>query len=259
MRAIRILQDKLEGSLGFMHAKQRAALWRVVEGLLNSQKLCLTALGRGLPGDCVVKHRIKAVDRFVGSAAIQASIPRVYEAIANLLLGSTERPVLLIDWTGAAPGFFTLSAKIAFSGRAVSILSRTYPESKKSNVKVERAFLDELKQILPAHCRPVLVTDAGFFFRWVDSVKAYAWDYIARALQEDAAEHRGPLDDIGRRLQACGAYPAQLPSNYRWASQPPYASRGPLGKTETCRADALGPKGKASNRQFRRHVSCCCP
>lgn len=181
MRAVEILQDKLEASLDFMHAKRCAALWRMVEGLCAGRELWLTELGRSLPGDCSMKHRIKAVDRFVGSAAVQGAVVQIYAALASFLLRSVERPVVLVDWTGAEPGFYVLSAKLAFEGRAISILSRAYPEKKKANPAVEKAFLEELKAIIPANCRPVLVTDAGFLFKWIDSVRACGWDYVARA------------------------------------------------------------------------------
>ncbi|HEX6276008.1 MAG TPA: IS4 family transposase [Polyangiaceae bacterium] len=180
MRAVDILREKLVESLDFMHAKRREALWRVVEGLLKGQELWLTELGRSLPGACSIKHRVKAVDRFIGGSVIQTEISKIYAALASVLLRFTERPVLLIDWTGAESGFYVLSAKIAFAGRALSILSRTYPERKKANPDVEREFLAELKTIIPSRCRPVLVTDAGFLFKWIDSVRAIGWDYVSR-------------------------------------------------------------------------------
>jgi hypothetical protein len=181
MRAMHILQEKIEPSLGFFHAKRREALWRVVGGLLKGQQLWLTELGRSLPGACSIKHRVKAVDRFVGSCAVQLAVPRIYAALAGFLLSSTDRPLLLVDWTGAEPGFYVLSAKVAFFGRALTILSRSYPKKKLANPDVERAFLEELKTIVPSHCRPVLVTDAGFLFKWIDSVRACGWDYVGRA------------------------------------------------------------------------------
>jgi hypothetical protein len=180
MRAVDILRDKVGESLDFMHSKRRDALWRVVEGLLEGQELWLTELGRNLPGACSIKHRVKAVDRFIGGSAIRAEIPKIYAALARFLLRCTERPVLLVDWTGAESGFYVLSAKIAFAGRALSILSRTYPERKKANPDVEREFLNELNTIIPPRCRPVLVTDAGFLFKWIDSVRAIGWDYVGR-------------------------------------------------------------------------------
>jgi hypothetical protein len=180
MRAVEILQKKFGRALGFLHAKRRDALWRVVEGLLKGQELWLTELGRSLPGACSIKHRVKAVDRFIGSPAMQLAIPKVYAALACMLLRFTDRPVVLVDWTGAESGFCVLSAKIAFAGRALSILSRTHREAKKANPDVEREFLQELKTIIPSRCRPVLVTDAGFLFKWVDSVRSLGWDYVGR-------------------------------------------------------------------------------
>lgn len=180
MRAVSILQEELGESLGFLHTKRGAALWRVVVGLLRGQELWLTELGRNLPGTALVKHRIKAADRFVGSAAMQSAVAKIHAALASVLLRSNPRPVLLVDWTGAESGFYVLSAKIAFAGRALSILSRSYPETKKSNPDVERAFLNELTTIIPPHCVPVLVTDAGFLFKWIDSVRALGWDYVGR-------------------------------------------------------------------------------
>jgi len=111
---------------------------------------------------------------------MQAAIPKIYRALAELLLQRTARPVVLVDWTGAESGFYVLSAKIAFAGRALSILSRTYPERKKANPDVEREFLEELQEIIPRRCRPVLVTDAGFLFKWFDSVRELGWDYVGR-------------------------------------------------------------------------------
>jgi hypothetical protein len=180
MRAIEILQEKLADSLGFLHSKRRDALWRVIDGLLRGQQLWLTELGRNLPGACSIKHRVKAVDRFLGSGAVQTAIPKVYAALATLLLRFTDRPVLLVDWTAGESGHYVLSAKIAFAGRALSILSRAYPRHKNANPDVEREFLNELKTILPERCCPVLVTDAGFLFKWVDSVRALGWDYVGR-------------------------------------------------------------------------------
>lgn len=128
----------------------------------------------------MVKHRIKAVDRFVGNFAMQMAITKVYAALACVLLRSTSRPVLLVDWSGIAPGLFVLSAKIAFAGRAVTILSRTFPEEMKASPAAEHAFLKELKAVVPDRCRPVLVTDAGFLFKWFDAVRALGWDYVGR-------------------------------------------------------------------------------
>jgi hypothetical protein len=180
MRALGILQKRLEKSLDFMHAKRTKALWRAVEGVLRGQRLWLTALGRSLPGTCVDKHRIKAVDRFIGSGAIQAAVPELYAALAAFLFRRIERPVILVDWTGADPGFGVLSATLCFRGRALPVFSRTFPKSRKSSPAAEHEFLEALARVVPAGSKPILVTDAGFLFKWFGAVRARGWDFIGR-------------------------------------------------------------------------------
>jgi Transposase DDE domain len=207
MRALRILQERLRGSLTFMHAKRGVALWRAVAGLLQGQRLWLTALGRSLPGETSDKHRIKAVDRLVGSSGMQRAVPQLYAALAAFLLRCVGRPVLLIDWTGADPGFAVLSAKVCFRGRALSICSQTFPDSRKCSPTAEREFLQRLAQVIPVQCRPILVTDAGFLFPWFDAVRAHGWDFIGRL----RGRIRLLLDGKWRRLTDVHALATRLP------------------------------------------------
>ena len=192
MRALAILQNKLAAPLDFMHAKQRAAFWRAVAGLLRGNKLWLTALGRSLPGTCADKHRIKAIDRLLGSAAIQSAVLMMYSALVSFLLRNIHRPIVLVDWTDVDAGFGVLSAKVCFRGRALSILSRAFPKSRKCSPKAEREFLDDLMTVVPRSCKPIFVTDAGCLFRWFDELRARGWDYVGRV--------RGRLSvNLGRR------------------------------------------------------------
>jgi hypothetical protein len=207
MRALRILQERLRGSLAFMHAKRSVALWRAVAGLLQGQRLWLTALGRSLPGETSDKHRIKAVDRLVGGAAMQRAVPQLYAALATLLLRHIRRPVLLIDWTGADPGFAVLSAKVCFRGRALSVCSQTFPDSRKCSPPAEREFLRRLAAVIPVKCRPILVTDAGFLFPWFDAVRAQGWDFIGRL----RGRIRVQLDGQWMRLTDVHALATRLP------------------------------------------------
>jgi hypothetical protein len=180
MRASDILQKSLSNGGVSLHAKRWAALWRAVAALLYGQQLWLTALGRNLPGNCADKHRIKAVDRLLGCAAIQAALPMLYAALARYLLRAIPRPAILVDWTGAGPEFHVLSAKLCFQGRAICIFARAFPNARKGSPKAEREFLNELVDVVPSGCTPVLVTDAGFHAEWFDAVLKHGWDFIGR-------------------------------------------------------------------------------
>lgn len=181
MRASMILQARLRDGAKIVHDKQWGALWRAVAGMLDGGQLWLTALGRSLPGVTNDKHRIKAVDRLLGSPAIQQATGQLCAVLAKFLLRKLHRPVILIDWTGGgSSAFYILSAQLCFRGRSLALYSRTFPVKRKCSPKAEREFLAELVAIIPRHCSPILVTDAGFLFEWFDAVRAAGWDYIGR-------------------------------------------------------------------------------
>jgi hypothetical protein len=66
------------------------------------------------------------------------------------------------------------------AGRAMMIYEEVYPEQKKGKPKIERRFLQRLKEVLPEDCRPILVTDAGFRMPWFDDVRKLGWDFVGR-------------------------------------------------------------------------------
>ena len=181
MRASAILQARLRDGAEIVHAKQWRALWRAVTGLLEGGQLWLTALGRSLPGKTGDKHRIKAVDRLLGSPALQGATVQLYAIWARFLLRRIHRPIIIVDWTGGgSSAFYILSAQLCFRGRAIPIYSRTFPVKRKCSPKAEGEFFAELVAVVPRRCRPIVVTDAGFLFEWFETVRAAGWDYIGR-------------------------------------------------------------------------------
>jgi len=181
MRASSILQDQLREGTKIIHAKRWSALWRAVTGLVEGGQLWLTALGRSLPGTTTDKHRIKAADRLLGNPGIQRALPKLYAVLAALLLRRIQRPIILVDWTGGgSSSFYILCASLCFRGRALPLWSRTFPVKRKCSPKAEHEFLMDLVGVVPRHCRPILVSDAGFHMEWFDSVRSFGWDFIGR-------------------------------------------------------------------------------
>jgi DDE family transposase len=213
MRASAILQARLRHGAKIVHAKQWASLWRAVQGLMEGGHLWLTGLGRTLPGATTDKHRIKAVDRLLGSPAIQRATIELSATLATFLLRQIRRPVILVDWTGGgSSAFYILSASLAFCGRSLPLWSRTFTVDRKCSPKAEREFLSELAAIMPRRCRPILVTDAGFLCEWFDAVRNLDWDFIGRLrgkMHVRPYEHWLPLEDIhalaGKKTKSFGA------------------------------------------------------
>jgi len=214
MRASSILQDQLREGAKIVHAKQWSALWRAVTGLVQGGQLWLTALGRSLPGATTDKHRIKAADRLLGSPAIQRALPKLYAVLAALLLRRIRRPIILIDWTGGgSSAFYILCASLCFRGRALPLWSRTFPVKRKCSPKAEHEFLMDLIGLVPRHCCPILVSDAGFHTEWFDAVRSFGWDFIGRirgrkkALRNDQLV---PIEELhalaGKRPKCLGLF-----------------------------------------------------
>lgn len=175
-----ILREALGKSFGFLHAKRESAIWRAVEALLIGGRLWLTALGRDMPGLAKEKHRIKAADRLLGNAAVHADLIEIYRSVAAWLLRGMTRPVVLVDWTGCGPDRYLLRAGLPIGGRSILLLSRVVSKRKLSNPAVHDKFLDDLSAIVPKHCRPIIVTDGGFSFRWFDKISSFGWDFVGR-------------------------------------------------------------------------------
>lgn len=175
-----ILQKKLGRSLQFMHSRRRMALWRAVEGLLLGGRLWLTALGRDLPGKTSDKHRIKAADRLLGNTKLHGEISKVYTGLAQFLLKRIRHPTIAVDWTGVGARHYALSAKLCYQGRCLPLYTEVHPKKKEGNPKVHKKFLKKLADILPAGCKPILTTDAGFHSTWFDAVRARGWDFVGR-------------------------------------------------------------------------------
>lgn len=57
--------------------------------------------------------------------------------------------------------------------------SRSGLQYENSN-KAHRSFLHNLKRFIPGTCRPILVTDAGFYNSWFRLVLKQGWDYVGR-------------------------------------------------------------------------------
>jgi len=55
-----------------------------------------------------------------------------------------------------------------------------FPGKQQGAPAAEQYFLKRLAALIPAHARPVLVTDAGFRSPWFRAVSAQGWDWLGR-------------------------------------------------------------------------------
>jgi len=170
----------------FMHAARSKAVVKVVKGLLAGGKAVLTEIGRHVQAGRFEKHGIKCADRMLGNAALHAERLPIYAALARWLLGRTARPWIIVDWSDVELGhrYLMLKAAVPVGGRAVTIYEEVHPLKHYNSPQTHRRFLTRLSAVVPEHCRPIVITDAGFRGPWFDAVAALGWDWVGRVRNE---------------------------------------------------------------------------
>lgn len=180
MRVLLSLRRYVQGQLRVVHAKRVRAVFAAVRSLLTGASLTLTSLGRNVSPRSSEKHGIKRIDRLLGNEALAGERGLFFAALARRILSST-RPQILIDWTEVtANRLCVLCATVAFDGRSIPIYAEAHPKKFLSNPTVEREFLRRLREVLPEHCRPILVMDAGFQGVIWQRILEMGWDFVVR-------------------------------------------------------------------------------
>jgi hypothetical protein len=168
-----------------MHTARRKALTVSVLAALTGRRLTVTALGRSIVSMAQEKHCIKRADRLLSNRHLHADRVRVYTALGHQCLGSTLRPVLLVDWSDLdmSKTHFLLRAALPLRGRALTVYEEVHSATTKEKPQTHKAFLERLQRVLPGGCRPLVITDAGFRTPWFQQVEQLGWDWIGRVRQ----------------------------------------------------------------------------
>lgn len=181
MHAVEVLQKCLPSVFTRMHVYRATTLLCAVRALLTSRRLILMELARAWPGAQRVRAPLKRIDRLLGNQHLQQERETIYAAMARWLIRH-DRPVIVIDWSELRDDnrWHVLRAGIPVGGRTLTVLECVYPESMLGSPRAERSFLKQLKSLLPAHVKPILVTDAGFRTPWFKAVAKLGWHYVGR-------------------------------------------------------------------------------
>ena len=112
MRVSKIVARVCSRCLPLVHIARWMAITVVVDGIIQSGRLSLSAIGRATLGRARPKHNIKRVDRLLANAHLRGERWMLFESVAVWLLGDTPRPVILVDWTKVTDGFHALVAAV---------------------------------------------------------------------------------------------------------------------------------------------------
>ena len=181
MHIARLLQNYLSKAVHDIHQKRLSRLLQTASSLLSNAKLTLTSLGRHTQGHTYVKHKIKAVDRLLKNNHLHAEKIKIYQAITSRIIGHLRTVDIIVDWSPVSTrNYYILRASLVFEQRSVTLYEEIHPEDKLGNYRVHKAFLNNLKQIIPSQTQPVIITDSGFRTEWFELVLSLSWDFEGR-------------------------------------------------------------------------------
>ncbi len=182
MHALSVLHRWFAGQLDAIHATRRRGLFETVCAAVHSDRCTLTALAHALDSPCRIKHRIKRVDRLLCNSHLQHEAPQIYGALAKRLLHGVVNPLVLVDWSDLTTdqSQHLLRAVVPMDGRPLVLYEEVHPRRRLGNRRVQQQFLHKLHTMLPPHCRPIIVADAGFKAPFYQAVEALGWHWVGR-------------------------------------------------------------------------------
>ena len=182
MNAFGVLQKRLRHSIPSVHLKRLNVLMAAVGSAVSGGRLTLSSLARHLAADTTVRHRIKRVDRLLGNCTLHDERTLFYRVLCELLIGAQHSPVLIVDWSDlkADRRWQVLRATVWVHGFALPIYEEVHPLKLQNNRRVQAAFLETLRNLLPDSVQPIVVADAGFRSTWFDEVSRIGWHWVGR-------------------------------------------------------------------------------
>jgi hypothetical protein len=143
--------------------------------------LSLSSLGREIDLPIKVRSGIRRADRFLGNKKLHQERESIYQAIITRVIGSAHRPDILIDWSNIPnTTHHILRASLVAQGRAITLYEEVHVEKNLGTLAAHTNFLRKLKILLPRECRPIIITDAGFYNSWFQEVLKLGWDFVGR-------------------------------------------------------------------------------
>ena len=189
MRTEKILSRWLQPLTCFMHATRQKALLDVVGAVLKGRRLWVTSPWKerclGPPLSSI------ASNEWIGCWAITGcglSAMRVYRRLAAQVIGRAHRVVVLVDWTYVNDTQAALVASVPIGGRAQIVYAHVHDKKRVGNRAAHRAFLRDLKDVLPEGRHVVLVTDAGFGRTWMQEAQSFGFDFVTRLTRNNSLQ-----------------------------------------------------------------------
>ena len=177
------IYESLLLSCSKIHKTRLNAVLDVASSLRNSQNLSLSELGRNLPGDAKLKHKIKKVDRLEGNKILHNELFYLYKGLSSFVFKYISKDLtlpLIIDICCLKDDrkIQMLSAEIAIKGRTLPLYREVFNDTETKGRAYN--FLKEVSNCLPKNRQIIIVMDAGFYDEWFREIEALGWYWLCR-------------------------------------------------------------------------------
>lgn len=171
----------LDGALSQFNQARMNSLLDCGDALLNSDRLTLTHIGRGMAGKAKVKHKIKRVDRLLSNKKLHAELTDIDETLAKDIIGSLSKLVIAVDWSGCCgTDYHLLRASLQVQGRSIVLYNMVVEQKDYDTPETNSEFLTQLHKILGNEKPVYIVSDGGFLTPWYYQVLASGWHFVGR-------------------------------------------------------------------------------
>lgn len=242
MHLMKLLHKMFETELSFVHKIRLNNLIDAASTLIRVSKLSLTSIGRHFPKKLKARSKIKKMDRLLGNSHLQKEADEFYKVMNSYLIREGSQPWIHIDWSClcSTTKMYLLRATLSMKGRSIVIYEECHPKKKENNHATHKTFLNNLRAILPASVKPVIVTDAGFRAPWFAYVISLGWHFTGRLRNKNAIRFNHASEWILSK------------SLYEDATgTPKYLGEGVLTEAEQVPAHFIVYKGKPKNRLYK--------
>lgn len=191
-----LLHKTFEEKLPSVHKIRLKSLMEVSEIAITNNQLYMTGLGRAFINDNKECSNIQKVDRLLGNGRLQAERNYFYEVMISHVVKNQSQIWIHIDWTciNAVTNLYALRASISMPGRSMVLYEECHSKKRENNHATHKAFLNQLKVLLPPSVKPVIVTDAGFRAPWFAYILKLGWDFVGRLRNKNAVCLDGGLN-----------------------------------------------------------------
>jgi hypothetical protein len=210
MHAEKLLHKLLDNAI---HQKRIGVLTEIVESVIHTKQLSLTAVGRGLSSKIQERSGISKVNGVLANEYYQKDYGIFYECMTQWIIGGSKRPEIIVDWT-KMPGlnWYALRASLAVGSRALTLYEEVHSGKKNGNHQVHKKFLKKIKGMLSEDCKPIIVTDAGFKNPWFKEVLALGWDFVGRVRGLQQYQEEGVYRPCSHLFKQANGIPESLGS-----------------------------------------------